>query len=89
MGRFDRAMFMYFEDKDICARAWAEGMTVLFEPAITLTHIKGGSSPAHLSPRLKTIYRRSQIRYYQKHRTGVERVLLSAFLRLTRQMPDG
>jgi GT2 family glycosyltransferase len=65
IGRFDPAMFMYFEDKDICARAWSEGMSVIFDPTITLTHIKGGSSPEHLSPRLKKIYRRSQIRYYE------------------------
>lgn len=89
IGRFDPSMFMYFEDKDICARAWKAGMTVIYEPAITLTHIKGGSSPDALTLTLRTMYRQSQIRYYARHRPGIERALLSTYLGLTGQKPHG
>jgi GT2 family glycosyltransferase len=83
IGRFDPTMFMYFEDKDICARTWKAGMHVIYDPSISLTHIKGGSSPGQLSATLRRVYRQSQLRYYERHRPSIERRLVSAYVRLT------
>jgi GT2 family glycosyltransferase len=87
IGRFDPLMFMYFEDKDICARVWKAGKKVLYAPSVTVTHIKGGSSPDQLSPRLRAIYRESQRRYYARHRPALERSLVSIYQSLTRDTP--
>jgi GT2 family glycosyltransferase len=75
-GRFDEEMFMYYEDKDICARAWSSGFEVVYDPSCSLIHLKGGSSPEDLSPFLRSVYRASQRRYYAKHRPAYEQKLL-------------
>jgi GT2 family glycosyltransferase len=82
IGRFDEEMFMYFEDKDLCAKAWDAGYVVEFDPSCTVVHLKGGSSPAESSPFLRSVYRASQVRYYVKHRPSYERVLLSWYQKL-------
>jgi GT2 family glycosyltransferase len=87
IGRFDPSMFMYFEDKDICARVWKAGKQVVYAPSISLTHIKGGSSREQIGPNLKSIYRESQLRYYERHRPRAERSLVSAYQWLTRSGP--
>jgi GT2 family glycosyltransferase len=79
IGRFDPRMFMYFEDKDICARVWKAGKKVLYAPSITVTHIKGGSSPHQISPRLRAAYRDSQRHYYARHRPALEQYLVSVY----------
>jgi hypothetical protein len=87
IGGFDEGMFMYFEDKDICARVWEAGMRVVYDPLLSLVHLKGGSSPDSLSPFLRNVYRSSQRRYYQVHRPTYEKVLLNVYLRMTGPMP--
>ena len=85
---FDERMFMYFEDKDLCARAAAEGARVLFDPRFALVHLKGGSSPGGMPPSLIREYRKSQLRYYSVHRPPYEQALLRAYLRMTGRYPD-
>lgn len=88
LGLFDESMFMYFEDKDICQRAHASRLSVVYEPALSLVHIKGGSSPAAVKQVLAKVYRESQLSYYAKHRPVHEQVLLKAYLLLTRRYPS-
>ena len=66
LGGFDEGFFMYCEDKDLCARAWAAGYTVRFEPAAVATHVGGGGASA---PRgnLLPVLASSRIRYAGKH----------------------
>jgi N-acetylglucosaminyl-diphospho-decaprenol L-rhamnosyltransferase len=87
IGRFDELMFMYYEDKDICARSRRAGKNVVFDPSVSMVHLKGGSSPEALSPFLRDIYRRSQIRYYALHRPRYEQLLLSVYLRVLGSYP--
>jgi GT2 family glycosyltransferase len=82
VGRFDEGMFMYFEDKDLCARAWNSGYVVEYDPSGSLIHLKGGSSTEDLSPFLRSVYRDSQRRYYAKHRPAYEQKLLNWYQRL-------
>ena len=82
---FDEAFFMYFEDKDLCARARDAGYEVWFEPAAEIVHQRGGSA----SPRMARIYRESQLRYYRLHRSALEQRLLAAYLRLAGRYPSG
>lgn len=89
VGGFDEAMFMYFEDKDLCARVREAGYDIEFDPAVTLVHLKGGSSTGDLSAPLRAAYRASQRRFYEKHRPRYERILLSWYQALIARDADG
>ncbi len=82
VGGFDEAMFMYFEDKDLCKRVRDAGARVVFDPSFAVMHIKAGSSTAALEPFLHRAYRASQRRYYARHRPVWERMLLGLYRRL-------
>jgi hypothetical protein len=82
---FEEIFFMYFEDKDLCARVRHAGFQVWFDPASEIVHLRGGSA----SPRMARIYRESQLRFYRLHRSRLEQALLAAYLRLTGRYPTG
>ncbi|HEY9164197.1 MAG TPA: glycosyltransferase family 2 protein, partial [Magnetovibrio sp.] len=42
-GFFDPAIFLYFEDDDLCMRVMKAGYTIQIEPAAEATHAVGGS----------------------------------------------
>jgi|SRR5579875_450431 len=44
LGGFDESYFAYYEDVDLCARAWALGYTTVFCPAMQVWHKRGSSS---------------------------------------------
>jgi GT2 family glycosyltransferase len=83
LGGFDEGMFMYFEDKDLCARARAAGSRVLSFPAVSVIHLRGGSLSMRPSPEVRAIYRASQRRYYDRHRPWWERRLLALYQRIS------
>jgi GT2 family glycosyltransferase len=43
-GGFDERFFMYFEDADLCLRAWVEGHRVRFTPESVVMHAFGGTA---------------------------------------------
>lgn len=85
VGGFDEAYFMFFEDKDLCARVRRAGFEVWFDPASEIKHLRGGSA----SPRTALIYRTSQVRFYRRHCPRLEQQLLAAYLRLRGKYPVG
>lgn len=87
VGGYDESMFMYFEDKDLCARCWRAGMRVVYEPRLEIVHLKGGSSSGPMPPLLQNAYRASQVHYYRTHRPRHERLLLNAYLRVRGRTP--
>lgn len=83
---FDEEYFMFFEDKDLCARVRDRGFEVRFVDTPPLTHLGGGSSGDR--PReIEDIYRRSQITYYRKHRSPFERTVMEWYLKATGKAP--
>lgn len=82
LGGFDERFFMFFEDKDLCLRIGEAGYDVRMMPEVSVVHLRGASG-AGVSDRIQHIYRQSQKAYYEKHRTGLERLLLRAYLQLT------
>jgi hypothetical protein len=38
IGRFDERFFLYFEDTDLCRRAWAAGARVMYTPVARFVH---------------------------------------------------
>jgi len=86
LGGFDERFFMFFEDKDLCARARLRGYVVRFVPGAEVIHLRGGSS-GERRDWIERIYRESQFRYYEKHRPAVERILLRMYLAAVGKVP--
>jgi GT2 family glycosyltransferase len=83
IGGFDEELFMYFEDKDLCKRLGEAGWKVVYHPQTTVVHLLGRSAGPIANAHLDQIYRKSQVRYYQKHLDGLQSYLLRLYLELT------
>jgi hypothetical protein len=66
VGGFDEGFFLYFEDIDFCLRVRESGRIVLYDPSVTVLHHRGASARVG-SVRAAREYRRSQLRFWQKH----------------------
>lgn len=84
IGGFDEAIFMYFEDKDLCLRLAARGDRLLYCPDAVLVHELGGSSSRRDDLRLRRIYLESQAYYYRKHHGPLQNALLRLYRRVAR-----
>jgi len=80
VGGFDESYFMYFDDIDLCKRVHNLGWTIHALPTPTIVHLGGGSQPGGLSPRIEVEYRRSQLRYYSRHCSRTQLMLLRMYL---------
>ncbi len=91
LGGFDaRYAPAYYEDTDLCMRLWQQGLRVVYEPSVTLTHLEYGSAPAdsHVSARLAAARRIFVERWsseLQRHFPPEERHLLLARARSNRR----
>jgi hypothetical protein len=84
LGGFDEGYFLYFEDKDLCARARRAGRRVLYCAGTSVVHLRGGSAGFKPSREIRTIYRASQRRFYDRHRPPWERWLLRLYQKASR-----
>jgi GT2 family glycosyltransferase len=87
VGGFDEQFFLYFEDADLCRRLHRAGYKIGFDPSFQLIH-DHGSSASQAASEVSAHYRRSQIRYYQKHKNLLAQLALEIFLRLTGRYPS-
>ncbi|MDR2548603.1 MAG: glycosyltransferase [Desulfobulbus sp.] len=62
---FDERFFLYYEDVDICARAWQAGMKVVACPTISIVH--DARRDSHRQFRYMRWHLSSMIRYFFKH----------------------
>ncbi len=67
VGLFDEGYWMYMEDLDLCYRFAQAGWVTWFEPAVTVVHVKAGSSGRYRSPRVNYAFHYGMIRFYRKH----------------------
>jgi GT2 family glycosyltransferase len=79
-GLFDEDFFLYFEDIDLCRRLSENGFKIIFFPAVRVVHA-GGASTSARRWRSRLEYRRSQLRFYEKHSSRNSRRLLQLYLR--------
>ncbi len=80
LGGLDEGYFMYFEETDFCYRALEGGYTVQYAPVASFIHFGGVS--ARLEGRRNFLeFRRSQLRFFRKHR-GMLAALLARVLLL-------
>ncbi|MGQ0720848.1 MAG: glycosyltransferase family 2 protein [Candidatus Eiseniibacteriota bacterium] len=66
VGGFDEGFFLYFEDIDFCLRVGRSGRVILYDPSVTVLHHRGESARTN-SERAAREYRRSQLRFWEKH----------------------
>jgi len=79
IGGFDEGYFLYFEDVDLCRRLTDAGWTIGYEPEHHVTHLRGRSSD-QASAQVEVWYRMGQLRYYAKHNSWLQRLMLRAHL---------
>jgi GT2 family glycosyltransferase len=65
VGLFDDTFFMYGEDLDWAYRIKQAGWTVMYNPAVTVTHVKRAAS--RQSSRAKREFYRAMLIFYRKH----------------------
>ena len=79
-GLFDEAFFLFFEDIDLCRRIKERGFGLIFLPSVRIIHAGGAATSLH-PWRSRLEYRRSQLRYYEKHNSKTSRRWLKLYLR--------
>jgi N-acetylglucosaminyl-diphospho-decaprenol L-rhamnosyltransferase len=84
LGGFDEGFFLYEEDVDLCVRIRQAGFKVFFTPQAQVVHHLGRSM-ATAESRSRQAYRDSHIRFYEKHRGPVDRLLLRLWMSLDRR----
>jgi GT2 family glycosyltransferase len=80
LGGFDKKMFMYFEDVDLCKRMRSIGKSVLFCSSFQVRHYGGKSSPD--LQRQKNAFYLSQDYYFKKHKGPIKALILKVLRKL-------
>ena len=73
LGLFDESFFLYYEDAELCLRAWRSGYRVVYEPRAVVTHkVHGstGSAPGQHGPITWYYTTRNQIAF-ARHRMSL------------------
>lgn len=78
VGGFDEAMFMYFEDVDLCLRLRQAGWEIWHHPAVAITHLGGQSMKQN--PAAQAAYRQNLRYFYRKHYGRAAQWLLAVAL---------
>jgi GT2 family glycosyltransferase len=66
VGLLDERYFMYFEDVDFCAALRSLGKQIRFVSESSVTHLRGRSAKT-VPDKMTPVYRRSHLRFYEKH----------------------
>jgi GT2 family glycosyltransferase len=72
LGGFDEGFFLYYEDVDICIRAWQAGMKIVICPSVSVVH--DAQRDSHRSLRHLRWHLVSMARYFSKHLGRLPRV---------------
>jgi N-acetylglucosaminyl-diphospho-decaprenol L-rhamnosyltransferase len=78
VGLFDEGYWMYMEDLDLSYRFAEAGWVTWYEPAVTVHHLKAGTSGKHRSPRLNYAFHYGMLRFYRSHYAPQRSPLLNA-----------
>jgi GT2 family glycosyltransferase len=91
LGGFDEDFWMYFEDVDLCRRARDIDGEIAFCRNITIEHNHGGSSRIDLKTTsfTKTEVHISRHVYINKHKTGLDKILIQIFLIINNLISGG
>jgi N-acetylglucosaminyl-diphospho-decaprenol L-rhamnosyltransferase len=78
VGLFDEGYWMYMEDLDLCYRFAQAGWVTWYEPSVTATHVKAGSSGRNRTFRLNRAFHYGMFRFYRKHYASRRNRLVNA-----------
>jgi N-acetylglucosaminyl-diphospho-decaprenol L-rhamnosyltransferase len=78
VGLLDEGYWLYMEDLDWCKRFWDAGWKVLYEPAGTALHVKGGSSGQRRAIKQEIAFHRGMGRFYRRFEAGRRTPLVNA-----------
>jgi GT2 family glycosyltransferase len=78
LGGLDEGYWLYMEDLDLCYRAAEAGWATWYEPSVTVTHLKGGSSGRHRTLRANYAFHYGMYRFYRTHYAANRRPALNA-----------
>ena len=81
IGGMDEDYVLYLEDSDVCARLRKAGWQVVFWPGARLVHHLGRSSASQPGT-IALLYRQSQLLFYAKHGSPLDRALIHLYLRI-------
>lgn len=79
LGGFDKNLFMYMEDMELCFRARQKGFDTYFYPDAVVKHEKHGSSSRAFA--IVNIYK-GTLYYFKKHKSSASYFLVQFLLRL-------
>jgi hypothetical protein len=80
VGLFDEGYWMYMEDLDLSYRFRQAGWLTWYEPSVTVTHTKRGSSGPVRNARLNYAFHYGMYRFYRKHYAATTNPALNAFV---------
>jgi N-acetylglucosaminyl-diphospho-decaprenol L-rhamnosyltransferase len=67
VGLFDEGYWLYMEDLDLCYRFAKAGWVTWYEPAVVVTHVKGGTSGRNRKLRANHAFHYGMYRFYRQH----------------------
>jgi hypothetical protein len=67
VGLFDEGYWMYMEDLDLCYRFARAGWVTWYEPAVTVIHVKAGTSGRDRAWPLNRAFHYGMYRFYRTH----------------------
>jgi hypothetical protein len=82
LGGFDKALFMYEEDAELCHRAKQFNGKVIFTPAIKIIHF-GGAASGENNELLSFIGLKSALYFYEKRHTHMKTRMLKKAIYMT------
>lgn len=80
IGPFDEGYWMYMEDLDLCYRAKQAGWLTWYDPTVTVTHVKGGTTTGRRGAKLSFHFHRGMLRFYRKHYARDRGLLVNALV---------
>lgn len=76
IGLLDERYYIWFEEVDYCARAKKLNWPIMYYPGVSIIHYYGQSFRQVLSLRKQIILNNSLLRYYTKHGTAWDRLVV-------------
>jgi GT2 family glycosyltransferase len=67
VGLFDEGYWLYMEDLDLCYRFAKAGWVTWYEPSVTVTHVKWGTSGKDRALRANHAFHYGMYRFYRQH----------------------
>lgn len=83
LGGFDENFFLWFEETDLLKRISEAGHKIIYYPETSVTHLTGQSTKQLNFFKKQTIWNKSLIYYFSKHKGWVKLLLLVPFIVLS------